>query len=106
MQHVDVVLLYFDACPNWRLAEQRLRSLLRELGHEPDAVRLQQISTPEQADLLSFRGSPTVLIDGVDPFADPAAPVGLSCRVFSTPNGLEGAPTVEQLRQALTAAQG
>lgn len=106
VHYVDIVLLYFDACPNWRLAAQRLRSVLRELGHEPDTVRLQQVSTPEQADQLSFRGSPTVLIDGVDPFADPAAPVGLSCRVFSTPNGLKGAPTAEQLRQALTAAQG
>ncbi|MDP9498316.1 MAG: hypothetical protein M3P46_11815 [Actinomycetota bacterium] len=32
---MDIVLLYFDACPNWRLAGQRLRSVLRELRHEP-----------------------------------------------------------------------
>ncbi len=35
VHHVDIVLLYFDACPNWRLAGQRLRSVLRELRHEP-----------------------------------------------------------------------
>ncbi len=43
----------------------------------------------------------TVLVDGVDPFADASAPVGLSCRVFRTPDGLRGAPTVEQLVRVL-----
>ncbi len=83
VHHVDIVLLYFDACPNWRLAAQRLRSVLRELGHEPDTVHLQQVSTPEQADLLSFRGSPTVLIDGVDPL--PTLPRRSDCPAESSP---------------------
>ncbi len=52
----------------------------------------------------TLRSSPTVLIDGVDPFADPDAPVGLSCRVYRTAGGVEGSPTLEQLRLAVTAA--
>ena len=51
--------------------------------------------------LLWFRGSPTVLVDGRDPFADESAPAGLSCRVFATPEGLRGAPTVGQLLAVL-----
>jgi hypothetical protein len=50
---------------------------------------------------VGFRGSPTVLVDGRDPFADRQAPVGLSCRVYSTPEGLAGAPTVAQLIEVL-----
>jgi len=42
-----------------------------------------------------------VLVDGVDPFADSDDPVGLSCRVFRTPEGLRGAPTGQQLVEAL-----
>ena len=56
----------------------------------------------EEADRVGFRGSPSVLIDGTDPFSDPDAPVGLSCRVYSTPDGLAGSPTLEQLRTALS----
>jgi hypothetical protein len=42
-----------------------------------------------------------VLVIGADPFADASAPVGLSCRVFRTPDGLRGAATVEQLLAVL-----
>lgn len=38
---------------------------------------------------------------GRDPFADPDSPVGLSCRVHRTSDGLAGAPTVEQLAAVL-----
>ncbi len=40
---------------------------------------------------MQFRGSPTVLVDGWDPFLDPASPVGLSCRVYRTEDGVTGA---------------
>jgi len=41
-------------------------------------------------------------VDGVDIFADADAPVGLSCRVYQTPDGPAGSPTLEQLRAAMT----
>ena len=92
---------YFDGCPNWRETDERLREavLLAGLSVAPTYV---EVETPEDAERLSFRGSPTVLVDGADPFADVSAPVGLSCRVFQTPEGLRGAPTVEQLLAVLT----
>ena len=64
-------------------------------------VERQLVTTAEQAEAVGFRGSPTVLVNGRDPFADPTAPTGLSCRVYSTEAGLAGAPTVEQLLAAL-----
>lgn len=101
---MDVRLLYFDGCPNWQTAEARLREALDAVGCSAD-VSLVSVSTPADAGRLGFRGSPTVLLDGVDPFAEPTAPVGLSCRVFPTPEGLRGSPTVDQLVQVLRHAR-
>lgn len=98
---MHVRLLYVADCPNWQEAADRLRAALAAAGHdvEPEHV---EVRTPEDAERLSFRGSPTVLVDGVDPFADASAPVGLCCRVFRTPEGLRGSPTVEQLVAVLS----
>lgn len=98
---MDVQLLYFDGCPNWRETDERLHEAITAAGLSvrPTYVK---VETPEDAERLSFRGSPTVLVNGADPFADASAPVGLSCRVFLTPDGLRGAPTVEQLLAVLT----
>ena len=95
---MDVTLLYLDGCPNWRLADERLRTLADELGFELDH---HEVDTPEAAQELGFRGSPTVLIDGHDPFAEGDEPVGLSCRIYRTADGPAGVPTLEELREAL-----
>lgn len=42
----------------------------------------QRVETPEAAERWSFRGSPTVLVDGRDVFAVGGEPVGLSCRII------------------------
>jgi hypothetical protein len=68
---------------------------------EPELVR---VETPADAERWQFRGSPTVLIDGSDPFFDVSTPVGLTCRVYRTPAGLAGAPTTDQLESAVAAA--
>ena len=98
---MDVTLLYFDGCPNWTVAEERVRDALRQVGAPDDALRLQTVTSPEEAERLRFRGSPTLLVDGADPFADESGPVGLSCRVYPTPEGLAGSPTVEQIVSVL-----
>ena len=94
---MDVRLLFFDGCPNWGETDRRLQEALRIVGATDVVLTYVEVVSPEDAERLSFRGSPTVLVDGADPFADAAAPVGLACRVFQTPDGLRGAPTVEQL---------
>ena len=99
---VDVVLQYFDDCPNWRVVDEHLRSLADEFTEM--TVTHHHIDTPEEADRVGFRGSPTVLVNGVDPFATEVHPVGgLSCRVYPTPDGPAGSPTLEQLRRSLGA---
>lgn len=92
--------MYFDGCPNWELAQARLRDALVAVGLAEN-VELVEVTGPEQAERLGFRGSPTVLVDGHDLLGQPDAPVGLACRVYATPDGLQGAPTTEQLVEAL-----
>jgi len=96
---MDVSLLYFDDCPNWKIADRRLAVIAAE---RPDVVVTRhRVETMAEAERLGFHGSPSILIDGVDVFAEPGAGVGLSCRVYRTPAGLAGTPTMEQLRAAL-----
>ncbi|MDH3250999.1 MAG: thioredoxin family protein [Acidimicrobiia bacterium] len=96
---MSVTLQYFNGCPNWKETEAHLEALRSE-GFDLTFDR-QLIETPEAAEQHGFRGSPTVLIDGVDPFADPDAPVGLSCRVYRLETGYGGSPSLDQLRTAL-----
>jgi hypothetical protein len=101
---MDVTLLYFDECPNWLVANERLDTLLVE--YPGMSITRHEVDTPEEAERTGFRGSPSILIDGVDPFAGPDDPVGLACRVYQTPAGLAGAPTVDQLRHVLSRGRG
>lgn len=91
----DITLRFFEGCPNWQIAKERIEHALVDLG-QSRTLRLERVETPAQADEVGFRGSPTVLIDGRDPF--PATgPTGLSCRIYRTDDGMEGAPSIDQL---------
>jgi len=98
---MKIQLLYFDGCPNWQVADDRLQEALEVLGSRVEVEHV-LVSTPEEAQSWSFHGSPSVLVDGEDPFLESGAEVGLACRLFRTPAGLAGAPTVAQLVEVLT----
>ncbi len=99
---MDITLIYFEECPNWKIADERLRSLADERGDLTLAHRL--VETPEDAERAGMRGSPSILIDCVDVFAEPGSTVGWACRRYPTSDGYAGAPTLEQLREALADA--
>ncbi len=99
-----ITLLYFDDCPNWKIADERLAAIAAERADLRVSRHL--VETLEEAERVGFHGSPSILVNGVDVFADPDAGVGLSCRVYRTPDGLAGAPTVDQLRAALAVGDG
>ena len=101
---VRVTLRYFDGCPHWRIAYDRLRQVLREEGLIDVEPVLELVGTPEDAQRLRFVGSPTILVDGQDSFGGPEENFGMSCRVYQTPDGLAGSPTPDQLRAALREA--
>lgn len=96
-----ITIQYFDDCPNWHEAA----SLVARYASEHSEVEVEHviIDSIEEAERQQFRGSPTLLVDGIDLFARGDEPVGLACRVYATPNGPAGAPTYEQLATAVTA---
>ncbi len=96
-----VELLYFDGCPSYLVAEERLRRVLREWGLDAH-IEMVRVETDEEALRLAFPGSPTIRVDRRDLFPTGERVEGaLGCRIYVTPEGLAGAPTIEMIRQAL-----
>ena len=98
-----VQVLFFEGCPHRKEAFDLLGGVLEEVGWS-GGVEPVIVDTPEGAEEWGFRGSPTFLLDGVDPFADPRSPVGLSCRVYSTSTGPAGVPDRKDLVRAVREA--
>jgi hypothetical protein len=96
-----VEVLYFDGCPTYLETERTLRGVLAEEGIEAE-VELVAVNTDEEARRLRFPGSPTIRVDGRDPFPVPErAGYALGCRVYATPEGLSTSPTAGMLEEAL-----
>lgn len=104
---MELTLLAIPDCPNAAGFEQRLALAL---AGRPDAVlRRREVADEREAAQAGMNGSPTLLINGVDPFAVPGQAPGLACRLYRDAAGRPaGAPTVEALRRALdrASAQG
>lgn len=98
---MDITFLYFDDCPHWQQANTTLARALTAEGLEA-RISYRTVTTEAEAARFGFVGSPTILVDGEDRFAAPGQPTGLTCRIYDTPAGPAGSPTVDQLRAALS----
>lgn len=101
---MNIELQVVPDCPNQTAAVHLLRQALDDVGLTATQFSTVMVTSPEQAAELAFTGSPTIRIDGVDPFTDPAAPPALACRIYHTPTGPSGTPELPALRQALKRA--
>jgi predicted DsbA family dithiol-disulfide isomerase len=100
---MQLTVLAVPDCPNAPVLGDRLAAVLD--GRAGVLVSQQVISDEGEAARWGMHGSPTLLIDGADPFAEPGQPPSLSCRLYRDENGqLSGAPSVGQLRQAIERA--
>ncbi|MGH8975047.1 MAG: hypothetical protein ACRD0C_17830 [Acidimicrobiia bacterium] len=97
---MEIDLLYVPDCPHRSVARHHLDLALARTRLSA-VVREREIHSGDEAARLGMRGSPTILIDGHDPFADSEEPAGLSCRLYRSETGVNGAPTVRQLADAL-----
>ena len=97
-----IELLYFEECPNYRLALDHLRDLLHAQGL-PDAVELVRVEDDEDALRHRFYGSPTIRVDGQDVASPPTGAVpALACRVYRVPDGrMSPWPPDDAIRAAL-----
>lgn len=100
---MKVELLVVPDCPNELPAHALAVAALAELDLAVSVITT-VIADDAAAQARGFTGSPTFLIDGRDPFAEPDASVGVACRVYRTPSGLAGVPTLEELTSALQTA--
>lgn len=98
-----VQLLYFDGCPHWREMEDLLRRAL-DLSGVTATIEHVHVDTQEAADRHGFVGSPSLLLDQRDPFRSSPGAFGLTCRVYPTPGGPGGTPTLEQLLEVVSEA--
>lgn len=96
-----ITIQYLPGCPHRDLARDRVDAALRSLGGPGPSVEVQEVADDAEAARIGFHGSPTILVDGIDHFAGTSTPVGFACRLYPTGDRAEGAPTVEQILEAI-----
>ena len=96
-----VELLYADGDPAAMPARQNLVEVLTEDAFETP-IQMVAVDSAEDAELLDMRGSPTILIDGVDIDPDWGGAVGLAPRDY----GDGPVPPKDLIRRAVERARG
>jgi predicted DsbA family dithiol-disulfide isomerase len=100
---MQLTVLAVPGCPNARVLEQRLAGLLA--GRPEVTMTRRVIADAAEAARWGMRGSPTLLVDGQDPFAGSGSGAVVACRLYRDEQGrLDGAPTVSALRDVLERA--
>lgn len=100
---MHIELLTIPGCPHSRSARELFANALELEGIDPATLTVTEITTDADATAVSFRGSPSFIIDGTDPFPSNAAPA-LTCRVYPSRRGFVGQPDLEPLRAAIRGA--
>jgi Domain of unknown function (DUF2703) len=97
---MKIEVLYFEGCPNYPPAVDRLKSVLRQAGL-PTEVSEIEVTDASAAKTLKFFGSPTIRVNGFDIEADfrDVNDTGFACRRYSG-----GLPSEEMIRTALREA--
>ncbi|MDJ1370772.1 hypothetical protein [Gulosibacter molinativorax] len=98
-----VQVVHIRDCPNTQVATERMRSALEAVGMGETPVETVLVETPEQVAAVTFAGSPTILVDDEDLFPTGATSRDLACRVYVSETGMAGAPSADQIADALRA---
>jgi len=91
---IVVTVRYEPSCRHWLLA-------LGRVEQARDAIPELDIATETEVAMACT--SPTILVNGIDPFAGAVAEYD-ACRLYYTDAGIEGAPSVAQIVDALRSA--
>ncbi|HET9894448.1 MAG TPA: hypothetical protein VFQ44_05895 [Streptosporangiaceae bacterium] len=92
----ELTVLSVPGCPHVPILARRLDEVLGQRSEI--AVRYVEIDSEQAAIEAGMRGSPTLLINGADPFTAPSAVPGLYCRL--------DLPSLPRLRDAITGQPG
>ena len=96
-----VSFLYYEDCPSYDLALERLGEVMKEEGI-PGEVQVVKVETEEQARELRFVGSPTIRVDDqdIDPPSD--SRYALTCRAYRLADDrISPLPSKDMIRRAL-----
>ena len=100
---MQIDVLVVPDCPNRPDAVTRVHTALAVAGIKDAAVRTLLVVDLAQAEIWGMHGSPTILIDGRDPFAVDESPASISCRLYRSASGTSGCPSVDELVEAINA---
>ncbi|APX00483.1 hypothetical protein BWQ92_00955 [Arthrobacter sp. QXT-31] len=96
---MDYELRIIPECPNSALALSLFHHALAAENLDGD-IRVVELDSEEQAEMLHFHGSPSFIVDGRDLFPSTASPA-LTCRVYEGVDGLAGLPQLVDVQAAL-----
>ncbi|MCY0933916.1 alkylmercury lyase family protein [Streptomyces sp. H34-S4] len=96
-----ITVLTVPDCPNAPVVEERITAALAGRAAEVERVEVREEA---EATRWGMTGSPTVMLDGVDPFAVAGAAPSVSCRIYRDAGQVDAAPSVAALRTALAEA--
>ena len=100
---MELTLLTIPGCPHAAVFEKRLAAALS--GYPGAVLVRSEVRGEREAEEAGMHGSPTLLIDGADPFAGPDEVPSLSCRLYPDKAGRPSpAPPVAALRRVLADA--
>ena len=97
---MKIELFYFNGCPSWETGLKNLEAALQEEDLFA-SVEMVKVVDDSDATRLKFLGSPHFRVDGQDLWPEERELYSLSCRVYPTPEGIKGFPTVAMLRGQL-----
>lgn len=98
---MQIEVLHIDNCPNTATTLNHVGAALAALGRQDISVQLRRIESPADTSGTCFAGSPTVAANGTDVFPGANPTSDLACRIYHTPEGLSGTPTINQIIEAL-----
>jgi len=100
---MKIELLYIEDCPSWERGLQNLKFALQLEAIKAD-IDLVKIGDDAEAARFRFLGSPSFRVDGRELWPEERQTYALSCRIYLSPQGAKGWPSVEMLREKLQAA--
>lgn len=102
---MKIEVLYFEGCPSWQTGVENLNAALKLEGL-PWPVELVEVQDDEDAQRRRFLGSPSFQFNGDDLWPQNRQEYAMSCRMYPTPAGPRGWPTVEMFRERMCALAG
>jgi len=98
---MTIEILYVPSCPNYQPTFERLQAVLASEAVKTGIQGI-AVTTEVEAKALSFRGSPTVRVNGEDVEPPQTSVPSLSCRLYANRSGI---PPEESLRTAISDAK-